>query len=237
MKALAKNPAERFQSADEFRRALSQITEATQASQPVASVAPTIAVAAMTPPRADPGFSVPNSTGSASPINRSLLLVVGVVLVAAFLAGDAVYKSHQQRLREQTATPPAPEAKASTAATTASAPTVTASAATTPSEADLQAQQQAALEQKHLLDALETELDQLQGRAATVESSLGTLEQQLHSSGLGLRGDMVAARSNMRNDLDKAAQAVNSGDTERARHYIDVAHREMEKLEAFLGHR
>ena len=281
MKALAKNPAERFQSADEFRRALSQITEATQASQPVASVAPTIAVAAMTPPRADPGFSVPNSTGSASPINRSLLLVVGVVLVAAFLAGDAVYKSHQQRLREQTATPPALEAKATTAATTASAPTVTASAATTPappdnpttppppapaetlqaatptalskrapsarptadnlppapSEADLQAQQQAALEQKHLLDALETELDQLQGRAATVESSLGTLEQQLHGSGLGLRGDMVAARSNMRNDLDKAAQAVNSGDTERARHYIDVAHREMEKLEAFLGHR
>jgi len=235
----------------------------------------------MTPPRADPGFSVPNSTGSASPINRSVLLVVGVVLVAAFLAGDAVYKSHQQRLREQTATLPAPEAKATTAATTASAPTVTASAATTPappdnpttpppptpaetlqaatptalskrapsarptadnlppapSETDLQAQQQAALEQKHLLDALETELDQLQGRAATVESSLGTLEQQLHSSGLGLRGDMVAARSNMRNDLDKAAQAVNSGDTERARHYIDVAHREMEKLEAFLGHR
>lgn len=93
------------------------------------------------------------------------------------------------------------------------------------------------MEQKHLLDSLETELDQLHGRAATVESSLGALEQQLHSSGLGLRGDMVAARSNMRNDLDKAGQAVNSGDTDRARHFIDLANREMEKLEAFLGHR
>ena len=84
---------------------------------------------------------------------------------------------------------------------------------------------------------METELDQLHGRAATVESSLGALEQQMHNSGLGLRGDMVTARSNMRNDLDKATQALNSDDTERARRFIDQAHAEMEKLEAFLGHR
>ena len=106
-----------------------------------------------------------------------------------------------------------------------------------PSEAEIQAQQQAALEQKKLLDSLETESDQINGRAASLEASLNTLEQQMHNSGLGLRGDMVAARSNMRNDLDKATQAINSGDTERARHFLDLAHREVEKLEAFLGHR
>ena len=88
-----------------------------------------------------------------------------------------------------------------------------------------------------MLDALESESDQLHGRAASVESSLNTLEQEMHSSGLGLRGDMVAARSNMRNDLDKAVQAINSGDTERARHFLDLAHHEVEKLEALLGRR
>ena len=46
---------------------------------------------------------------------------------------------------------------------------------------DIQAQQQAALEQKKLLDAMETEIDQLDSRAASAESSVDTLEQQLHS--------------------------------------------------------
>ncbi len=106
-----------------------------------------------------------------------------------------------------------------------------------PSEADIQAQQQAALEQKRLLDAMETESDQLDARAAAVESSLDALEQQMHQSGLGLRGDMVAARANLRTDTMKAKQAIDSGDTERARHYLDLAHREVEKIEAFLGRR
>jgi ribosomal protein S20 len=54
---------------------------------------------------------------------------------------------------------------------------------------------------------------------------------------MGLRGDMVAARASMRTDIAKAKQAMDSGDTERARHYLDLAHHDVEKLEAFLGHR
>ena len=106
-----------------------------------------------------------------------------------------------------------------------------------PSAAEMQGQQEAFLEQKRQLDAMETETDHLEGRAATVESSLDTLEQQMHQSGLGLRGDMVAARSNMRNDIAKAKQAMDASDTERARRFLDQAQREVEKLEAFLGHR
>ncbi|HEX8810610.1 MAG TPA: hypothetical protein VF742_01335, partial [Terracidiphilus sp.] len=105
------------------------------------------------------------------------------------------------------------------------------------SQAQEQEQAAAALAQKKLLDDLETESDHLEGRAAAVEGSLDTLEQQMHRDGLGLRGDMVAARSNMRTDLAKAKQAMDSADTDRARHYLDLAHREVEKLEAFLGHR
>jgi serine/threonine-protein kinase len=106
-----------------------------------------------------------------------------------------------------------------------------------PSPQEIAAQQQAALEHKKLLDDMETATDQLDARAATVESSLDTLEQQLHQQGLGLRGDMVAARANMRNDIAKAKQAMDSGDTDRARRFLDMAHREMEKLEGFLGRR
>ncbi len=43
--------------------------------------------------------------------------------------------------------------------------------------------------------------------------------------------------SNMKTDLAKAKQAMDSADTDRARHYLDLAHHEVEKLEAFLGHR
>jgi hypothetical protein len=106
-----------------------------------------------------------------------------------------------------------------------------------PSAAEIQAQQQAALEQKKLLDAMETEVDHLDSRAASVESGLNGLEQQMHNDGMGLRGDMVAARASMRTDIAKAKQAMDSGDTERARHYLDLAHHDVEKLEAFLGHR
>jgi hypothetical protein len=109
-----------------------------------------------------------------------------------------------------------------------------------PSAANLQADQQAAeaaAKRKKLLDDMETENDQLNTRASAVESSLETLEQQMHNSGLGLRGDMVAARGNMRNDLSKAQQALDGGDTDRARHFLDLAHREVEKLEGFMGRR
>jgi serine/threonine-protein kinase len=88
-----------------------------------------------------------------------------------------------------------------------------------------------------LLRDLETENDQLDSRAAAVEASLETLEHQMQQSGLGLRGDMVAARNSMRVDLQRSKQAIDSQDTEGARHYLDLAHRDVEKLEGFLGRR
>jgi serine/threonine-protein kinase len=272
MKSIAKNPAERFQTADEFRQALAQIAEANPQLAAVGSPASaTVSVPAFAtpPPAGDPGF-VPTPIKPRSRINRSLLLIVGVVLVAALVAGDAVYKSHQQRLSDQpsagaaSSPTPAPAASSPAAepvATPPATPTPPASDAaqpapatdhasqpqklktappappTGPSPDEIQAQQQAALEQKKLLDALETESDHLNGRAASIDSSLNALEQQMHNGGVGLRGDMVAARSNLHNDLDKAAQALNSGDTERARHFLDLGQREAEKLEAFLGRR
>jgi predicted nucleic acid-binding Zn-ribbon protein len=88
-----------------------------------------------------------------------------------------------------------------------------------------------------LLRDLETENEQLDSRAAAVEASVETLERQMQQSGLGLRGDMVAARNSMRNDLQQAKQAIDGQDTERARQYLDRAHKDVEKLEGFLGRR
>jgi len=279
MMAIAKDPAQRFQSADAFRNALLRVAPLSDSKPDLGQAAATAAFIGGEPapgaarPAFDPGF-VPRSTEPASRSNRSLLLLVGVVLVAALVAGDAVYKSHHQRQIEQAVTapepPPTPTSSAAASADTntaqnqslpPSAPAPPAEAeppapqqltatahkpkvqaaipdtAPGPSAAEIEAQQQAALEQKKLLDGMETEVDQLDGRAASVESSLNALEQQMHQGGVGLRGDMVAARSNMRTDLAKAKQAMDSADTERARHYLDLAHREVEKLEAFLGRR
>ncbi len=87
------------------------------------------------------------------------------------------------------------------------------------------------------MEELENEADHLYSRADAVESGVGSLEQQMNQSGLGLRGDVVSARSNMRNDLAKAKQALETSDTDRARKYLDQASHEVEKLEEFLGRR
>ena len=50
-------------------------------------------------------------------------------------------------------------------------------------------------------------------------AALRGLEQQMHQSGLGLRGDIVASRANMRNDMAKAKQALDGMDTDRAQQF------------------
>ena len=274
MMAVSKDPAQRFQSADAFRNALSQVAVSPVVQPAQGQSAATAAFIDGAPPptaaqpRFDPGF-VPQTSEPASRFSRGLLLLVGVVLIAMLLAGNAIYKSRQHHDLDQAGvapvqaasptdaagpaaqsqspppqvaeTPATPEpATPQQSAANAHKPKVQASlpdAPSGPSAEEIQAQQQAALEQKRLLDAMENETDQLDSRAASVESSLDALEQQMHQSGLGLRGDMVAARSNMRTDLAKAHQAMEANDTERARHFLDMAHHEVEKLEAFMGRR
>src|ERR1035438_8601782 len=85
------------------------------------------------------------------------------------------------------------------------------------SNEDLRQAQIAMEQQKKLLDEMEIENDHLESREAAVESSLEAMESQMRQSGLGLRGDMVSARSSMRTDMAKAKQALDGSDTERAK--------------------
>jgi hypothetical protein len=83
---------------------------------------------------------------------------------------------------------------------------------------------------------MEHEIDQLSNRAAAVNNSLDRLQQQQSAAGYGLRGDMAAKQSSMKNNLSKAQDAVEHGDAARAKRYMTMAEGDVEALERFLGH-
>ena len=85
------------------------------------------------------------------------------------------------------------------------------------------------------MDALEQEIDQVSNRAGAVNSSLDTLKAQQARSGYGLRGDMAARQESMKNNLQKAQEAITRGDGVRAKRYADLAASDAEALEHFLG--
>jgi serine/threonine-protein kinase len=276
--AVAKDPAQRFQTADAFRNALSQVgfaaapaaVEAVPQQQPVATPLPPPTPAAT--PGSQQGGCAVLQPRPAEPGRRHIgwILAAAIVVLVAVFGGTQVYRSHTQSpaavpavdssansapaaMSNQAAPPAVPAAQTESAAA-APAPLATAPAnpAAPPHSARMTRQdtnsaaQGAApsgpsaeeiAAQKKLLDDMETETDHLDSRAAAVESSLDALEQEMHQSGLGLRGDVVASRANMRTDLAKAKQALEGSDTDRARKYLDQANHEVEKLEAFLGRR
>jgi serine/threonine protein kinase len=85
------------------------------------------------------------------------------------------------------------------------------------------------------LDRVEHEIDQLSGRAASVNSSLETLQQQQAAMGVGLRGDVASHLASMKVNLAKAQDAIGHSDIERAKRYAGLADRDVEALEKFLG--
>ncbi len=116
-------------------------------------------------------------------------------------------------------------APASTASSGASAQTNAAPANSTPAPGDAAQLQQ-----------VETQLDQISSRATAVSTSLDGLRKQQAAQGLTLRGDMTAAEQRMEANLSKAENALQAKDAAQAKHYMDLAEPDVEKLETFLGH-
>lgn len=85
------------------------------------------------------------------------------------------------------------------------------------------------------LDRVEHEIDQLTGRAASVNSSIENLERQQQAMGVGLRGDVASKLSSMKLNLAKAQDAVGHNDLDRAKRYAGMAAADLEGLEKFLG--
>lgn len=86
------------------------------------------------------------------------------------------------------------------------------------------------------LDDLEREVDQLSNRAAAVNSGLDRLQQEQSAAGYGLRGDMVERQASMKANLFKAEEAMQHHDAARAKKYVDLAGKDVEVMERFLGH-
>ncbi len=99
------------------------------------------------------------------------------------------------------------------------------SAAAAGAAATQSAQLREAREQFALLDV----------RARTVKTSLDNLRSQQARSGLGLRADMAASAQRMENYLDETKAALKNGDAQAAKRNLDLAEREVSKLEGFLG--
>jgi len=271
--AVAKDPAQRFQTAEAFRNALSQVSMTSVAAAAVAqpqplpvssTPPPSPRPASVTPPPVTPApqpgaYAAPLTQPARSGRHVGWLLAAAIVVLVAIFGGTQVYRSQKSNATLGTAAPtsmtqpspsnaapqpvqpPAEPAAASSAAPASPAPAPHSPKARSNDQAQAGPPQGPSPEeiaaQKKLLDELENESDHLESRAAAVESGVGALEQQMQQSGLGLRGDVVTARSNMRNDLAKAKQALEGADTDRARKYLDQASHEVEKLEAFLGRR
>ncbi len=86
------------------------------------------------------------------------------------------------------------------------------------------------------LDELEQTVDQLSNRAAAVNSGLDRLQQEQSASGYGLRGDMVERQASLKANMFKAEEAMQHHDAVRAKKYADLAGKDLEVLERFLGH-
>ncbi len=75
----------------------------------------------------------------------------------------------------------------------------------------------------------------LDSRADAVRSGIEQLRRQQQAQGFDLRGDMVGALNRMNNNLREADRAINDGNLEVARDYLDRANAEIQRLEGFLG--
>ncbi len=75
----------------------------------------------------------------------------------------------------------------------------------------------------------------LVSRATSAKTSLKRMAQEQARQGLGMRGDIVASETRMAYQLDEAEIALKAGDAVRMKRSLDLAEREVEKVEKFLG--
>jgi len=78
-------------------------------------------------------------------------------------------------------------------------------------------------------------LRNISSRASAASRTLKNLEARQQESGVGLRGDISAAWDRLNEALEDARTAVNNNDPDEARSALDVAERDLDRIEKFLG--
>ncbi len=85
------------------------------------------------------------------------------------------------------------------------------------------------------LQDLQERMVSLTGRASAVKDSVQNIQRQQNSEGLSMRPDIAAALSRMERFMNEADAALSAGNSASAQRNMDLAEREIEKLEKFLG--
>lgn len=85
------------------------------------------------------------------------------------------------------------------------------------------------------LQSLSDRMDQLAARANAMKSTFSSFQQQVGSTGQALRPDIVASESRMERYMDEADSALAARNAEQARHYQELADKEISNLESFFG--
>ncbi|MBZ5561569.1 MAG: protein kinase [Acidobacteriia bacterium] len=140
------------------------------------------------------------------------------------VSGAANGSGHQARTGRETAT--------SKSRVTAPASSEGSGAATAQSAGETSSQASASSDE---LDKLQEEMTNLAGRANAMKDSVDNLRNQQKSQGLSLRPDISASEMRMQQFMDNADQALKVGNAKAARRNIDLAEKEIDKLESFFG--
>ncbi len=246
LKALSKEPAQRFQSADAFRNALKSVATSLQtkgATVPMAapalpgpgSLAAGAPAVQMSPPRANAGG------------HRGLYITLGamIVLVVLVAAGFSAPRWFKTRANagggsQTNAVAPVQPATPAVAETPAAPKAAGTKRAVSQSAGDQTAGIQAAKEPPRpdpaQLAELDHEMDQISSREAAADASLDSFQRAQSAQGLQLRGDIVAAQQRMQSYAAKAQSALQAQDIENTKKYLDLMETELGKIEKFLGH-
>jgi serine/threonine-protein kinase len=254
--SVAKDPAQRFQTADAFRNALQSVAGGAEVTPATRTVpAPARAVSAGR-----------RSVYVASGALAMALAVVGIVQFGPWRSTSAnptpppaqteqISQQPPQTAPQQIAEEPPPPGpvqaeRGAPAAKPKAAPPVVAQRTVEPppveqdarppvvSEAPPQAVSQppapdpAAL--KELQDVREA-LAKLEARASAVRGTAARLQSAQAASGLGLRGDAVAALNQMNSFMQGATEAVKAGDAAAAKNLMRSAERQVELLEKIFN--
>jgi hypothetical protein len=191
--------------------------------------------------------------------NRGLYMVLGAVLLMVLLVGAATYLPNRKKASAAEAVEPPKQVQT---AANATAPPAAGPVEVKPAQPAASIQQPAEPAPKQTLaknlapataapaaaqapaqtgptaaelDEIEHEIDQLTSRAASVNTGLDNLQRQQAAAGYGLRGDMAAKQSSMKVNLGKAQNAIAANDAVRAKRYAEMAAKDVEALERFLG--
>ncbi|MEK7408736.1 MAG: protein kinase [Acidobacteriota bacterium] len=254
--AINKDPARRFQSADAFRAALASVGK-----KPGVAPAPAPAVVAAAPPPPPPPAAARSHRGLYMALG-AVLAVAALVVAATQL--PKWYRTRATATQEVAtpATPPPTESAAPPVAPPPAEPAAPAPARqsspppkaaptqpapqqpapTEPTPAQPAPSQPAPVETAPPPAPAAADVQQahdrmvmLSSRAGAVKTSLENLQRVQQQAGMSLRADMSASWKRMEYYMDLAESALNRSDLPAARRNMDLAEREIDKLEAFLG--